>query len=325
MKENAVKIIENLLMGLRLNKILFLFALLIQIGYSQGYKVFPNDLVRQIMHYNKHSNTQKIVDRLFNELFSDSSKPYMGYYVLQPHVVDLDGDSSLEILVLLGLSQEYAEILLLKFIDGKWNLIFSHDVYRKYTYPELHIAPSHSRANLFYTMETMGSGSGVYEEHYQFFKLIGRSVTMCFENIHQARINGWGLFINQDVEANVSFPKCRDEIDIRYNYCFYSYPSDSCALMGKNSDKQVIFDGDETVRYCWDSLGQKYQPKIDEKFNRLDEKKISCFGAFGDDSLFVSAFGKDIDRKIKKEPAKVAKMLSNYLNEFKKDGRVYLP
>jgi hypothetical protein len=325
MKARAVKIIENLLMGLRLKKNLFLIALFIQIGYSQGYKVFPTKLVEQLIHYNEKSDKQKIVKQIYKELFPDSISSQYGYLELQPHVIDLDGDSSPEILALVGLTMEDAQIFLLKFFDGNWNLIFSRGVYRKYTYPELHIANLHSQNKLFYSTETMGSGTGVYAEQYHFFKLIGRNVTTCLENIHEAHLDVWGLVINQEVNAYVSFPKCGDEIDIRYKYCFYTYPSFNIQCKGKDSDKLIVFNGDETVRYCWDSLGQKYQPKIDEKCNRLDEKKIGCFGAFGDDSLFVSAFGRDIEKKIKTGPAKVAKMLSNYLDEFKKHGHVSLP
>jgi len=103
-------------------------------------------------------------------------------------------------------------------------------------------------------------------------------------------------------------------VDYIYNFFPGSiYPADCpwCA-----HDDISLIKGEDNVDYVYDDKEHKYKMDIPGYKNSADDltaEKIACFSDFGNDSLFVKAFHRQIDTILKIGSPVQKKILRKYL------------
>jgi hypothetical protein len=125
--------------------------------------------------------------------------------------------------------------------------------------------------------------------------------------------------ILQSAKLNFRFTGSSDAIFAEYDYSFELGGREGCV---KSYCEPVhLFNGRIHVSYRWDTLLLAYKinhrPSYGAPAGYLDDKKIACFGAFGADSLFRSAFRSEIDNVLKTGTPLQKKSLKKFLAEVK--------
>lgn len=242
--------------------------------------------------------------------------------------VNLDSDPLEEMIGLFGWSENDPTLAVFKKIDDSWYLIYYEPFYMFYNSPELQVANIFSANKTFYIRWLNERGSGIYSDSYHFYKLINSKVYHCLELIHEARISGWGLYLNQTVEMNFKF-NCAtaDELWVTYNYNFFPgavYEND--APWERHEDISLVKGDNDGVNYQWDTHSFTYRPQF-YTFSKgnLTEQKISCFGSFGNDTLFVKAFDYEIKQTLDKGTEEQKKLLKKYLDIVSKGQKATSP
>jgi len=237
--------------------------------------------------------------------------------------VNLDGDSTNEILCLLGWDISSPYLSLLKQEQGSWYLIYLEKIDTFYSSPTLYVANCFSRNKTFYLKRVYDHGSGIYIDGYTFYKLINGKVYHCLDLINDAHIYGWGLYMNQAIKLNVEFSgDDSDELGADYTYDFFpgAVNKKDCPWCA-NKDVSII-KGEDNVSYDWNPEHHSYELNIPKYKNNADDltaSKIACFGDFGNDTLFVRAFKGQIDEILKEGTAQQKMILKRYLALVKKD------
>lgn len=244
--------------------------------------------------------------------------------ILNPMFVNLDSDPNDELIGLFGWSEEEPTLAVFKKIDNDWFLLYLEPFYMFYTPPELHVANNYAANKVFYIRWLDERGSGIYKDSYHFYKLIDNQVYPCLTLINDAHIIGWGLNLNQKIETNFKFNGAsKDEIWVTYQFKFFSVSLHEEDMPWEEQEEISFADGDDGLSYQWDSLTHTYRPELYNDPESLTEEKIACFGAFGNDSLFVHAFNYEIQQKLKKGTQEEKKIIQNYIEFVKteKKGR----
>ncbi|RYZ97284.1 MAG: hypothetical protein EOP47_22050 [Sphingobacteriaceae bacterium] len=243
--------------------------------------------------------------------------------VLNMIFADIDNEPGEELIGILGYDVYSPELCVMKEIKGEWYIIYKEKINTFYKSPSISIANNHSKNKVFYLRRVYNHGSGVYLDRYTFYKLINGKVYSCLNIINRASIVGWGLYINQEVQTNFEFADSTDELGVTYNYTFFPgsiYSTDCPWCM---HDEIPLISGNDNVSYIWDEKTHTYKldiPAYKNDINDLTSDKISCFGDFGNDSLFVSAYKKQIDEKLKKGTPQQQKILNEYLRRMQTDN-----
>jgi len=244
--------------------------------------------------------------------------------IFNPVFVDLDGDSEEELLLLMG--TKYTPILtVFKKINRNWYLIFLEHFMEFYIAPELQIANNYSPNKTFYIHCLYERGSGIYCDGYHFYKLINNKVYPCLALVHEAYIEGWGLYLNQHVKMNFGFNSATaDEIRVRYNYNFFagSVYEDDAPWEG-HEDISFVKSVGSGISFYFDNTTFTYKP--DTSFTSLTAEKIACFGNFGNDTLFVKAFEYEIQQTLQNGTKEQKRLLQEYLNRVEKEKRAIAP
>jgi len=243
--------------------------------------------------------------------------------------IDLDGEPGEELICLLGWDIYCPDLCVFKQIDGSWHLIYIESINTFYSSPTLGVANCFSKNKTFYLRRVYDHGSGIYEDGYSFYKLINTNVYHCLELVNEAHVYGWGLYMNQEIKMSFEFAgDDSDKIGVDYTYNFFPGAIDkSDCSWCVNTDISLI-KGEDRIYYEWDAKRMIYKPDEpldkDNKshVNDLNAKKIACFGDFGNDSLFVEAFGMQIKEVLKNGTKQQKKILTDYLVKVKKDKTV---
>jgi hypothetical protein len=292
--------------------------------YHTAIKI-PSTWIEKIRNYNYKQNNAPLLhefdsfikpDSLFLPDFEkdlDKGKPG----VLNPIFVNLDDDANEELICTIGWDENYPSMAVFKKIGADWQLLYLEDYYMFYSMPDLYVSNSYSINKTFYFRRVYERGSGVYSDGYSFFKLINNKVYPCLELVNDAHISGWMLFVNQEVKMDFNFSGTEgDQIWVKYDYSFFT-----------SADKESIslVKGENGIGYTWNSKLFKYENDNQSDKNEVDElnaAKISCFGAFGNDSLFVHAFDAEINQTLKIASPIQKKIIRQYLNLAKKNRTV---
>lgn len=239
--------------------------------------------------------------------------------------VDLDGDGNNEVIAFLGWDVDSPSLCVFKQDHGDWYLIYLEDVDTFYSSPTLYVANNFSKNKTFYFRHVDDHGSGVYEDSYSFYKLINNKVYKCLDLVNEAHIYGWGLYMNQEV--NMNFELNGDDSDgiwVEYHYNFFpgAVKDGDCSWCA-NEDISLV-KGDNSVDYKWNNKKLVYELDIPSWRNEVDDltaDKVRCFGAFGNDTLFVHAFKGQIDEVLKTGSPQQKRLLKKYLSMVKQDGK----
>jgi hypothetical protein len=301
-------------------------------GHGYDVKIeIPDEWIEKIRHYDFKQNNATLIRELESYLKPDSlfipdynrdiNKKEAG--ILNPMFTSLDGESTDELVCLIGWDKSYPSMAVFKQIQDTWYLLYLEDFYMFYSQPELYVSNNFSKNKTFYFRRVYERGSGVYSDGYSFYKLINNKVYPCLNLVNEAHIYGWELYLNQDIRMNFKFNGGNaDEIWVRYFYNFFPGAiKDGDCPWCSNEDIPLI-KGDDGVNYSWDNKRMIYKPDISANLNEVEnltEKKIACFGAFGNDTLFVDAFRGQINEILKTGTKQQKKILNTYLNLVKKN------
>ncbi|MEO6149929.1 MAG: hypothetical protein ABIN95_07000 [Mucilaginibacter sp.] len=290
---------------------------------SLGIKIPPSwvERVRRLDYHKADHQVDSILLKEFSAIIKPDSLSMEKDYANQKKFVnmifaDLDGEPGEELIVLLGYDYYSPFLCVIKQINGNWYLIYKEAINTFYAPPSLSVANNYSKNKVFYLRRVYNHGSGVYLDGYTFYKLIDGKVYSCLNIINRASIVGWGLYVNQEIKTSFEFDGTADELGVTYDYNFFPgsiYPTD-CEWCGHTEIS--LIRGEDHVNYLWDEKNHSYKldiPAYKNNSNDLTANKIACFGDFGNDSLFVSAFKKQIDTTLKNGTALQRKILGEYL------------
>lgn len=246
--------------------------------------------------------------------------------ILNPMFVNLDSDMNDELIGLFGWNEEEPILAVFKMIGKDWYLLYHEPFYMFYNSPELQVVNNFSANKTFYIRWLYERGSGIYCDAYHFYKLIDNKVYPCLALINRAHILGWGLYLNQMVEMKFKFNCANaDELWVTFDYNFFPgavYESD---VSWEGHEEISFVKGDYGLSYRWDTTTFTYRPHFYNSPDDLTEEKISCFGAFGNDTLFVRAFDYEIEQTLEKGTAEQKKLLQKYLDIVKSDQKAVAP
>ncbi len=299
----------------------------------------PSAWIEQVRHFGyKHSQANLLLhefekftkpDSLFKPHFDGDVPPERkNTGLLNPMFINLDQEPGEEMVCLMGWDANYPSMGVFKKIAGNWYLLYLESFYMFYSGPELYVANSFSANKAFYFRRVNERGSGVYSDSYSFYKLINNRVYHCLELVNEARIYGWGLYINQEVTSSFKFNSSdlntedADEIWVNYKYRFFPGAVNEGDCSWCANPNISLIEGNGGVNYVWDKKQKVYKPDISPQGSdpeNLTAKKIACFGNFEDDTLFADAFHDQLTRVTKEGTRQQKAILKKYLAMVKKD------
>jgi len=298
-------------------------------GYNFKLKI-PSEWIEKLRHYNYKQNNVKLLRELDsliqpNKIFVPDEDEDLdtNRYILNPIFANLDGESANELVCLVGWDETYPSITVFKEIKGDWYLLYVEPFYMFYTMPELIIANNFAKNKTFYTRQLYDRGSGEFYDGYSFYKLVNNKVYKCLELPHEARIYGWGLYLNQEVtmDFNVNGGNT-DEIWAYFHYNFFPGAINKGDMSWDGHTDISLVKGEDGINYQWDSVKFAYKPKDYKNGDStmLNAQKVACFGAFGNDSLFVHAFHAEINKTLQTGTRQQKRILKDYLARVKQTG-----
>ena len=287
-----------------------------------GIKV-PTEWIERIRTYNKQDTL--LLLRQFegfiapDTLDGESENPhYTGVLndrppgVIRPTFINLDDDSTQELIGTFGYDSRDPTLAVFKLIDNSWYLLYHESFYDSYGDSELKVANSFSSYKLFYINFLYEHGSSIYRDAYRFFKLINNKVYPCLEITKEAHIYGWGLHLNQQDSTSFQIDSTKsDKILVTYNYDFFS--GYDYNIPESNQVNMSFAKGEKTVSYQWDKETLTYRPQLHNLPGEMTSEKITTLARFGDDSLFIKAFAYEIAENLKVASPKEKECLQRYL------------
>ena len=191
-----------------------------------------------------------------------------------------------------------------------------------YSQPDVYVANNFSKNKTVYFRLLYDRGSGIYSDKYKFLKLIGNKVYSCLEIVNEARIYGWGLSLNQNVKTRFRFDVSEsgaDQITVDYDYNFFPGMLQDGDCEWCADESIALIKDEQPATYNWDNKNRVYklEPLSYDGYNGLTEAKIACFGDFGNDSLFVKAFSKEIEDVLKNGTGQQKEILGKYLTRVR--------
>jgi len=247
-----------------------------------------------------------------------------GRCVFDPMFVDLDGAAVDELTCFLGWDDTAPYFTVFKKISGAWYLIYLEQIQTFYDIPVVSVAGNFSQNKIFYFRHVDDRGSGVYADSYSFYRLINNKVYKCLNMVNEARIYGWGLFLNQEIKAKFDFSGVNDDyISVDYDYNFFAGAIDDNDCSWCAHPENPLIKGGDRVYYDWDKETKTYklEKPVDDNMSHLTARKIACFGDFGNDTLFVRAFRSEINETLKSGTLQQKKIMRRYLAMVKQDKK----
>lgn len=291
----------------------------------------PTEWINKLRNYDYKQDNLTLLTQFESFIIPDSlagSNAFSqeGGGILNPMFVNLDNDANDELIGLFGWSEEEPTLAVFKMIGKDWYLLYLEPFYMFYNAPELQVANNFSANKTFYIRWLYERGSGIYCDAYQFYKLIDNKVYPCLALINRAHIFGWGMYLNQMIEMNFKFNSANaDELWVTYDYNFFPgavYESD---VPWEGHEEISFVKGDNGISYRWDTTTFTYRPQTYNSPEDLTEEKISCFGAFDNDTLFVKAFDYEIKQTLEKGTSEQKKLLQKYLDIVKIEQHAVSP
>lgn len=300
---------------------------------NPNWKKIPDSWIEKARHYNyKKSDTAFISefaalvkpDTLSNPEKGDRDATYNSIFNII--AADLDGDETDELICLQGWDVYLPYLCVFKHVNDNWYLIYMENVNTFYESPTLYVAGNFSKNKTFYLRRVYDHGSGVYIDGYSFYKLSDNRVYKCLDIVNDAHIYGWGLYMNQSVKSSFQFRgHSDDDLSVTYSYNFFpgSINENDCSWCA-HEDISLI-KGEDNVDYVYNDKAHEYKLDISGYKNTaldLTAEKINCFADFGNDSLFIKAFRRQIDTTLLIGSPTQKKILRKYLALADKNSTV---
>jgi len=243
---------------------------------------------------------------------------------LNPLFANIDEELGEELIGILRYARCTPVFFVFKQVAGSWYLLHHESIFVHNEQPELIVANSPSPNKTFYIRLLQDTGSGIHRSSYRFYKLINNKVRTCLELTNDASIYGWALYLNQEVDLRLEFNSTqKDAVFATYNYSFFPGP-----VFGKDSNWQFhseisLVKGEGYAYYQWDASTLTYQLETHsyDEPDALNKAKISTFGDFGNDTLFVRAFAYEIGQTLKEGTPEAKKLMKAYLTSVKREQK----
>lgn len=291
----------------------------------------PSEWIGKLRNYDYKQNNLTLLTEFESFIKPDSLEGSQLYSsevggMLYPMFVNLDNDEADELIGLFGWSEEYPTLAVFKLIGVDWYIIHLEPFYMFYSSPELQVANNFSVNKLFYIRWLYERGAGVYCDAYHFYKVINNEVYPCLTLINRAYILGWGLYLNQEVEMKFSLNSVSaDELWVKYNYNFFPGAVYLDDMPWEDHEEISFVKGEKGLTYYWDSTTYTYQPRIYNSPDDLNKEKIACFGAFGNDTLFVKAFDNETKQTLNNGTSEQKMLLQKYLDIVEFEHKAIAP
>ena len=243
---------------------------------------------------------------------------------LTPLFVNLDEEPGEELIGVLRYAGCRPMLFVFKLIDNSWYLLYHESIFVHNEEPELLVANSPSSNKTFYLRFLQDRGSGIYRNSYRFYKLIANKVQPCLELTSQARIYGWGLYLNQDVDSRLEFSSTQEDgVAATYHYSFFPGPAFDQDFSWQAHPEIPLVKGEGSAYYKWNDSTLTYQLETHsyDEPDALNKAKISTFGDFGNDTLFVRAFAYEIGQTLKEGTPEAKRLLKAYLAAVKRNQK----
>jgi hypothetical protein len=254
---------------------------------------------------------------IFNPAYVDTQSK--GGYI-EKQFIDLDGDQKEEILALIGWFMNEPTMIVLKEIDNTWYIIYVQPFIVHYQWPEILVSKQNINHKTFYIRCLYNRGSGIYRDAYHFYKLIDNNIFHVLELPKESKLYGWGLYINQSIDAELIFSENDDILFAVYNYKFFPGAIFEGDMSWDGHEDMAFVEGIDTVKFEFNNVLHRYQPKFDSKHNKLNAEKIACFGDFGNDSLFISAYANELNLALDTGSQELKTAINTYLDLYEKNS-----
>ncbi|MEM9920648.1 MAG: hypothetical protein AAF990_21300, partial [Bacteroidota bacterium] len=277
-------------------------------------------VVSDLLSIGQNRDTVTILNKLLSEVDKktkiSSNKKYQIFDLIYE---DLDGNRKKEILLHFGEMRFFTKVIVLKKLQNKWNCIFNEEFGHQYSGVVLKTLEVPDGQKIFYLNHLEERGSGIHKTAIYFFRIVQEEVIPALRILSTAYVNGWGLFINQEVNGEFKYNSDKDEIRVIYSYSFYPGPINKEDVSWESHPEVELFEGVQELTYKWDNLNKEYNPKdID---NRI-KSKVKMFDDFGNDSLFIIAFESELSKLTKSEDPVKAKIVLDYFNKVRIESKV---
>jgi hypothetical protein len=266
----------------------------------------------------------------------ENESPHLGKGIVEPRpaaeltplFVNLDEEPGEELIGILRYARCTPVFFVFKHIAGSWHLLHHESIFVHNEQPELVVANSPSPNKTFYLRLLQDTGSGIHRSSYRFYKLINNNVHTCLELTNEARIYGWGLYLNQEINSSLEFNSTsEDAVSITYRYSFFPGSALDKDLDWTAHPEVPLVKGEGYAYYEWNVSTLTYQLETHsyDGPDALNQAKISTFGDFGNDTLFVSAFAYEIGQTLKEGMPEEKRLLNTYLASVKHQRKPTVP
>lgn len=295
----------------------------------EGAKLIPNSLIEKIKRFNGEDSLLNEINRLAFQIIRDSmfNKDHT-FGVLSPFFVDLDGDMKNEIICLFGIWHENPTLGLFKEDNKNWKCLFFEDFHHHYEGVNVSIVNNPGKEKVVLVKELEARGSGLYKEVSHFFKLIDEQFIHCLRIVSDSRINGWGLYLNQEIYSDFSFSNYNgsDKIWVRYKFRYYPGPIFEKDVSWTSHPEINIIQGTEGVGYIWNQEAKKYEPEFSSKDDvEIIKKRLIAFDEFGNDTIIVEAFKEEFELELRKGSTQQKEIIEKYIKLVEQDRKASVP
>lgn len=223
----------------------------------------------------------------------------LGILYYEAHDLDEDGED--ELVVTLGWHLHLTELAVLKRVEDSWRIIFRRE-YGGYKNDGDFVVEK----SLLIIKNTPFTGSAVYQDFLDFYKLIDGKMRPVLQLLNKTYISGWGNTLGQHVETNFRVVS-RRQVDVSYSYQFYGFLDKEDAFGERG---QLLLDDKQKVSYLWDhsSLNFQLQPQP-----RLSLQQIKAMEHLASDSLFIKAFSQELEQIEENGELEKRNLLKEYL------------
>jgi hypothetical protein len=287
---------------------------------QKEYKIIADSLISLIKIYRGYGDSlsNEINKQVFKTMRDSTINTNESFSMLYSYFIDLDNDSTDEIVCLFGKSDVAGTLGIFDKVNNSWYCLYFEDYYffyPDYDFNNIHIIDTLDE-KIISINRLVASGTGIYKQETDFLKLINGTVYNVLTLINSNYINAWGTQLGMEVSSKYRFIKAPPSLArfiVKYDYQYYPGPSFGCGLKEEDHPEIPLIKGSKTLSYIWNPSGHKYKAEL--KNTGLSEAKLKAFDIMQyNDTLIIQAFSDEIDSTIINGTQQESKLLKHYIN-----------
>lgn len=281
----------------------------------------PTILIEQFKEFPFGEESIDLVNMFYRLVLNDSAAREEDEGFVKTIVDDLDGDSTEEVVILVGWNFQDTRLAVFKLSNLEWKLMSLVAVNSHYHDPDFGICGKAGKSKVFFTNQLVDRGSGILRELIQFYTLINGEVLNCLNIVKEAHIYGWGLYLNQEVTSHFGLSS-DDSSSINVTYTYNFFPGsvmESDRIFNAHEDIPFV-KGEEAITYEWNAALRTFKPLFSGDVSKLNDPKLFCFGSFGEDSLFLDAYRNEVQEQLDHGNDTAKTLLREFIERVHKYG-----